>query len=189
MAEIVGDPENMAGGTDGALQTDFPTSVGNVLSEDPSASMVLEESSSRASSRARSRTRTVQLVPVSSIDSPGSIITDGNFIVMMRQPRGAGSSPTSLAGGGADLGGARRLHHVQPGRRPESDPVYQETATAISEGEVEVVKFDLGPAAGGVRSHGRTGLWKLFQDFIANPDDIDGIAQQMEDAAAAAYGG
>ena len=34
--------ENMAGGTEGALQTDFPTSVGNVLAEDPSASMVLE---------------------------------------------------------------------------------------------------------------------------------------------------
>jgi hypothetical protein len=30
------------------------------------------------------------------------------------------------------------------------------------------------------------GLWKLFQDFVANPDDVDGIAEQMERAAAAA---
>ena len=32
------------------------------------------------------------------------------------------------------------------------------------------------------------GLWKLFQDFVANPDDIDGIAQQMERAASQAFG-
>ena len=29
---------------------------------------------------------------------------------------------------------------------------------------------------------------KLFQDFVQNPDDVDGIAQKMEDAAAAAFG-
>ena len=23
------------------------------------------------------------------------------------------------------------------------------------------------------------GLWKIFQDFVANPDDIDGTAQQL----------
>ena len=52
------------------------------------------------------------------------------------------------------------------------------------------MKFDLSDLQPG--AFGATvgqGLWKLFQDFIANPDDIDGIAQQMEDAAAAAYGG
>ena len=31
------------------------------------------------------------------------------------------------------------------------------------------------------------GLWKLFQDFIKNPSDVDGIAEQMEAAAAKAY--
>jgi hypothetical protein len=31
-------------------------------------------------------------------------------------------------------------------------------------------------------------MWKLFQDFVANPNDVDGIAQQLETAAAAAYG-
>jgi hypothetical protein len=28
---------------------------------------------------------------------------------------------------------------------------------------------------------------KLFQDFLANPKDVDGIAQKLEAAAAAAY--
>jgi hypothetical protein len=31
-------------------------------------------------------------------------------------------------------------------------------------------------------------MWKLFQDFVQNPTDVDGTAQQLEDAAAAAYG-
>ena len=34
MAKIVGDTDNIAGGKAGALQTDFPTSVANVFSDD-----------------------------------------------------------------------------------------------------------------------------------------------------------
>ena len=32
------------------------------------------------------------------------------------------------------------------------------------------------------------GLFKLFQDFLKSPDDVDGITQQMEAAAAKAFG-
>ena len=27
------------------------------------------------------------------------------------------------------------------------------------------------------------GEWKLFQDFLSNPSDVDGITQQLESAA------
>jgi hypothetical protein len=30
-------------------------------------------------------------------------------------------------------------------------------------------------------------MWKLFQDFLKNPSNVDGIAQQLETAAAQAY--
>jgi alpha-glucoside transport system substrate-binding protein len=33
------------------------------------------------------------------------------------------------------------------------------------------------------------GEFKLFQDFLANPSDVDGIAKKLEDAAAKAYKG
>ena len=33
MADVVGDPSNMAGGTDGALQTEMPDSVARVFTE------------------------------------------------------------------------------------------------------------------------------------------------------------
>ena len=45
---------------------------------------------------------------------------------------------------------------------------------------------DLQPSAfGGTPGQG---LFKLFTDFVQNPDDIDGITQQMETAAAQAFG-
>ena len=33
------------------------------------------------------------------------------------------------------------------------------------------------------------GEWKLLQDFLANPADVNGTAQRLEAAAAAAYKG
>ncbi|MDQ3964552.1 MAG: extracellular solute-binding protein [Actinomycetota bacterium] len=41
-AELVGDEANIAGGTSGALQTDFPTSVQNVYTDPPKAATVYE---------------------------------------------------------------------------------------------------------------------------------------------------
>ena len=40
MQDIVGDSGNMVGGTDGALQTDMPTSVANVFTDPPKGAMV-----------------------------------------------------------------------------------------------------------------------------------------------------
>ena len=45
---------------------------------------------------------------------------------------------------------------------------------------------DLQPAAFGATDG--QGEWKLFQDFLTNPTDVDGIARQLESAAAQAYG-
>ena len=42
MAQIFSDTGNIAGGTSGALQTDFPTSVSNVFTDPPKAAMVFE---------------------------------------------------------------------------------------------------------------------------------------------------
>src|SRR5918994_162569 len=42
MGKIFSDTDNIAGGTEGALQTDFPTSVTNAFGDSPKAAMVLE---------------------------------------------------------------------------------------------------------------------------------------------------
>ena len=86
----------------------------------------------------------------------------------------------------AERGGFSSPHKdIDTGVYP--DEITQTTAGALS--EAEVFRFDLSdlqPAAfGGTVGQG---LFKLFQDFVKNPDDVDGIAQQMEEAAAAAFG-
>ena len=42
MAKVVGDTQNVAGGTSGALEADFPKSVTQVFSDPPKAAMVFE---------------------------------------------------------------------------------------------------------------------------------------------------
>ena len=67
------------------------------------------------------------------------------------------------------------------------DEITQTTAGALA--EAEVYRFDLSdlqPAAfGGTPGQG---LFKAFTDFVANPDDIDGITPQMEADAQKAVG-
>ena len=66
------------------------------------------------------------------------------------------------------------------------DEITRATATGLA--EAEMFRFDLSdlqPAAfGGTAGQG---LWKGFTDFVANPDNIDAITQQMEADATKAY--
>jgi alpha-glucoside transport system substrate-binding protein len=67
------------------------------------------------------------------------------------------------------------------------DEITKTTAGALA--EAEVFRFDMSdlqPSAfGGTPGQG---LFKLFSDFVANPQDVDRITQQMEAAAAKAFG-
>ena len=68
------------------------------------------------------------------------------------------------------------------------DELTARTATAIA--EAETFRFDmsdLAPAAfGGTAGQGE---WKILQDFLANPSNVDGTAQALESAAARAFRG
>ena len=67
------------------------------------------------------------------------------------------------------------------------DELTRTTASAIA--ETDTFRFDMSdlqPARfGGTVGQG---LWKLFQDFVNNPDNVDQITQQMERAAKQAFG-
>ncbi len=67
------------------------------------------------------------------------------------------------------------------------DDITRKSAEALT--SAEVFRFDLSdlqPAEFGATVG--QGLFKLFQDFLANPDDIDGVTEAMEAAAAQAFG-
>ena len=195
MAEIVGDTDNIAGGTQGALQTDHPTSVTQVFADPPEAAIVIEGDfvGSVISDSTDAEPETgFNVFPFPSIeDSPPSVVGGGDTVVMFEDSPAAQAfisylTTTEAAQLWAERGGFASLNRgLDPSVYP--DPISQTTAGAIA--EAETFRFDLSdlqPAEfGGTVGQG---LFKLFQDFVRNPDDVDGIAQQMEDAAAQAFG-
>jgi alpha-glucoside transport system substrate-binding protein len=124
-------------------------------------------------------------------DSPASVVGGGDTVVLFNDSPAAQAlikymASTDAAEIWAKRGGFATLNkNLDSGVYP--DAITQTTAGAI--GEAEVFRFDLSdlqPAAfGGTVGQG---LFKLFQDFLKNPDDVDGIAKQMETAAAKAFG-
>ena len=98
MAKVIGDGSNIAGGTNGALQDDFPTSVGNVL-DNPKAAIVIEYFAA-----AETTLKPVEGYDVSLFltinDAPSSVVGGGDmtmfndtpaaraFMEFLRDPRG-----------------------------------------------------------------------------------------------------
>jgi ABC-type Fe3+ transport system substrate-binding protein len=195
MAKIVGDSGNVAGGTQGALQTDFPTSVTQVFADPPKGAQVMEGdfvAGVISDSTEAQPGEGFDVFPFPAIGESGSVIVGGgDTVVMFTDSPAAQAFVTYLttpeaAQIWAERGGFASLNrNLDPSVYP--DEITATTAGALA--TAEAFRFDLSdlqPAEfGGTVGQG---LFKLFQDFVANPDDIDGITQQMEDAAAQAFG-
>jgi ABC-type glycerol-3-phosphate transport system substrate-binding protein len=194
MAKILGDTKNIVGGSAGALQTDFPTSVSNVFSDSPKGAQVIEGDfvPTAVDSGLKPETGYNVFAFPTIGDSGAAVVGGGDTVVMFKDTPASQAlvkylTTPEAAEIWAKRGGFATLNKgVDASVYP--DPITQTTAGALS--EADVFRFDLSdlqPAAfGGTVGQG---LFKLFQDFLQNPDDVDGIAQQMETAAAKAYGG
>jgi alpha-glucoside transport system substrate-binding protein len=194
MAKIFSDTDNIAGGTQGALQTDFPTSVTQVFADPPKAAQILEadfvEGEILNSTKAKPETGFNVFTFPSINDSPPAVVGGGDQLVMFKDSPAARALVEYLATPEAAEIWVRRGGFASPNKGvPEDayqDPLLRETATALA--NAEVFRFDLSdlqPSAfGGTVGQGE---FKLFQDFLANPDDVDGIAQKLEAAAAKAF--
>ena len=195
MAKIVGDTQNVAGGTSGALQTDFPTSVTQVFADPPKAAMVSEGdfvAGVISDSTSAEPETGFNVFPFPSInDSPPSVVGGGDFVVMFNDTPATQAfvaylaTPEAAAIWAAKGGFASLNKELDSSTYP--DAITQATAAPLS--EAEVFRFDLSdlqPSAfGGTVGQG---LFKEFQDFVQNPTDIDGITEQMEKSAQQAYG-
>ena len=196
MAKIFSDTDNIAGGTSGALQTDFPTSVTNAFADPPKAAMVLEADFVAGeilnSTTAKPETGFNVFDFPSINDSPPAVVGAGDQVVMFKDSPAARALVEYLATPEAasiwvKLGGFSSPNkNVDPADYP--DAITRATATALA--NAQDLRFDLSdlqPSAfGGTVGQGE---FKLFQDFLSNPKDVDGIAQKLEDAAAKAYKG
>jgi alpha-glucoside transport system substrate-binding protein len=192
MAKVVGDTDNIVGGTEGALQSDFATSVSNVLAESPKGAMVIESTAvpTVVESPLEPETGYNVFTFPSINDSPPSVVGSGDLVIMFEDTPASQAFVEYLASPeaaeiAARGGFASANKNLDPAVYP--DELTRQTSGAIAEAEQFVFDLsDLQPSEFG--STEGQGLWKLFQDFVKNPDDVDGIAQQMERAASQAFG-
>ncbi|NUR78737.1 MAG: carbohydrate ABC transporter substrate-binding protein [Thermoleophilia bacterium] len=185
---------NIAGGTSGALQTDFPTSVSNVFTKSPKAAMVVEGDfvpGVVASKNALKPVSGYNVFPFPAIGNTKNYVEGGGDELMAFKDTPAIRSLVKyLATGKAQTIWAKRGGYTAPARTvPASvypDAITRTTASAV--GKAKVFRFDLSdlqPASfGGTVGQGE---FKLFQDFLKNPSNAKGIAKQLESAAAKAY--
>jgi alpha-glucoside transport system substrate-binding protein len=192
MAQIVGTSANMAGGTSGAVQTDFPTSVNNVWESPPKAAMVLEGDFVPGVATVKSKPGTgYGEFPFPSINnSPSSVEIGGDTIVAFRDNPAIESfvkflSTPAAAAAWAAKGG------FATGNKNMPTTVYPDATTRATAGAIaksKYVVFDMSdqqPASFGATVG--QGEWGLFQDFLRNPKDVKGIQSKLESAAAAAW--
>ena len=192
MKDIVGKSDDMVGGTDAALQTEMPTSVANVFSDNPKGAMVV------IGDFAPGVTKTT-LKPVSGFNvfdfpsingSKPSVVGGGDLFVEFKKSEAADKFLEYLTTTDAAEIWAKRGGFSSPNKHLDEnvypDEITKKTATALA--NADTFRFDLSdlqPAAFGATPG--QGLFKDFSDFVANPGNVDQVTQKMEADAKKAY--
>jgi ABC-type glycerol-3-phosphate transport system substrate-binding protein len=185
---------NMAGGTSGALQTDFPTSVSNVFSTKPKAAMVIEGDfvpGVVASTNKLKPGSGYNVFPFPAIgNTKGYVEGGGDELMMFKDTPATRALVSYLATGPAQSIWAKRGGYTAPAKTvPASaypDAITRATATAVGHAKAFVFDLsDLQPASFGATVG--QGEFKIFQDFLKNPSNASGISKTLESAAAKAY--
>jgi alpha-glucoside transport system substrate-binding protein len=192
MAQVVGTSANMAGGTSGAVQTDFPTSVNNVFQNPPKAAMVLEGDFVPGVATVKAKPGVdYGEFPFPSINgSPNAVVIGGDTIVAFRDTPAIEAFAKFLATPQAAAAWAKKGGFAT-GNTKMAVTVYPDATTRATAGAIAAAKsvaFDMSdqqPASFGATVG--QGEWGLFQQFLQNPSNVSGIQQKLESAATAAY--
>lgn len=194
MGKIFKDTKNIVGGTSGALQTEFPGSVENVFVNPAKGAQVIEGDfvPGVVSSKTKLEPETgYNVFPFPAVgDAENFVVGGGDSIVMFKDSPAAQALVEFLASQEAGEVWAKRggfssgNKEIDPASYP--DELTRTTATAIA--DAETFRFDMSdltpPAFGGTAGQG---MWKALQDFLEDPDDVDGAATALENAAKRAY--
>jgi len=192
MAQVLSDTSNISGGTSGALQTDFPTSVNNAFQNPPKAAMVMEGDFVPGVATVKAQPATdYNVFKFPSVNgSAPAVEVGGDTIVAFRDNPAIEAfmkflTTPQAAAAWAKVGGfATGNKNMNPSVYP--DPITRATAAPVA--QASTVVFDMSDEQpGSFGATVRQGEWGLFQDFLRNPKDVNGIAQKLEAAATAAY--
>jgi alpha-glucoside transport system substrate-binding protein len=193
MSQVIGDTKNIAGGTSAALQSTFAQSVAAVLTpKKPKAAMVLEGDfvPSDATAGAKAIKDYNEFTFPSINGSPPTAEASGDTIIAFRDNPAVEAFMKYLTTPQSALiwikkGGFTSPNHNVP-LSAYSDPLQRAAAKGLVTAQAE--RFDLSDlqpiAFGGTTGQGE---WKIFQDFLKSPHNVNGIAASLEKSAAAAY--
>jgi ABC-type glycerol-3-phosphate transport system substrate-binding protein len=201
LAELFGDPR-LVGAPAATANTSFEASVGRVFGPRPSAAMVYEADFVRsflppAAQAAGTRgatgaARDVRFFPFPTVRGgrSDSVVVGGDVAVTFSGTPAAQRLMRYLATAPAAEPWARAGGFLSPNRalRASTYPDALTRAAAAALARAAIVRFDLSdlqpPAFGGTAEQG---MWGIFQDFLADPRDVDGTARRLEAAARAAW--
>ncbi|MFE7460841.1 ABC transporter substrate-binding protein [Streptomyces sp. NPDC057554] len=195
LAELFGKPELIAGGADGALQTEFPASVTQTFTggDQPKGAMVFEGdfvSINIAQTEAKIGTD-AKVFPFPAVGADSPVVTGGDAAVALKDSKGAQALLTWLASADAAKIWAEAGGFISPNKSLDVAAYPNDVQRTMAEALVAAgddVRFDMSDQA--PQSFGGTpgkGEWKILQDFLKNPKDIAGAQQKLESEAAKAY--
>ncbi|MET7944781.1 ABC transporter substrate-binding protein [Streptomyces sp. NPDC005302] len=197
LAQIWGDKNLIAGGPDGALQTEFPASVTQTFTggDQPKAGMVFEGdfvAVNIAETKAKIGTD-AKVFPFPAVGDKPPVVSGGDAAVVLKDSKAAQALATFLASPDAATIQAKLGGYLSPNKSVAlsayPNAVQQKMAKALIAAGDDF-RFDMSDQA--PQSFGGTpgkGEWKDLQDFLKNPKDIAGTQKKLESDAAAAYKG
>ncbi|MFJ5719674.1 ABC transporter substrate-binding protein [Streptomyces sp. NPDC093149] len=195
LAQLFGKPSLIAGGADGALQTEFPASVTQTFTggDQPKAAMVYEGdfvAVNIAQTKAKIGTD-AKVFPFPAVGAESPVVTGGDAAVALKDGKGAQALLTWLASTDAAKIMAEQGGFISPNKALDAAAYPNEVQRTMAKALIsagDAVRFDMSDQA--PQSFGGTpgkGEWKTLQDFLKNPKDIAGTQAKLESDAAKAY--
>ncbi len=197
LGQLFGNDNLLAGGRKGALQTAFPESVTKTFSDvkSPKAAMVYEGdfvAVNIADTDAKLGTD-AKVFPFPAVGGGKSpVVTGGDVAVALKDNKAAQAMMTFLASTDAAGVWAKQGGYISPNKGLDLSVYPNDTQRTIAKALIDAgddFRFDMSdqaPAAfGGTKGSGE---WKVLQDFLKNPKDVEGAQQSLEKAAAKAFG-
>jgi ABC-type glycerol-3-phosphate transport system substrate-binding protein len=193
MAQVV-QADYLAGGTSRTLQTEFPKSVQNLYASPPKAGLEIEADfvAGQVSSVTKAKLgKNAKLFPFPGMSGgPAPVVSGGDVAVLFKNSEGGKELIKFLATPEAAQVWAKAGGYISANKNVPPDAyrnaTFRQIANAlVTSTNVQYDMSDLQPASFGATDG--QGEWKIFQDFLENPSNVDGTAQQLESAAAEAY--
>ncbi|WP_128381648.1 ABC transporter substrate-binding protein [Streptomyces cavernae] len=196
LGELWGKKGFVAGGADGALQTEFPTSVTQTFTggDQPKAGMVFEGDFVQvniADTEAKVGTD-AKVFPFPAVGDTAPVVSGGDAAVILKDSEAAQALATFLASPDAATVQAKLGGYLSPNKNVDPSVYPNEVQRKMAEALVAAgddFRFDMSDQA--PQAYGGTpgkGEWKALQDFLKNPKDVGGTQAKLEADAAKAYG-